>query len=84
MKIGIAYDLKKDYLADGFSEEEAAEYDSEETIIHIDEALQENNYKTERIGNIRSLLSLLHNGKRWDLIFNICEGMYGIGREAQV
>ena len=84
MKIGIAYDLKKDYLADGFSEEEAAEYDSEETIIHIEEALQENNYKTERIGNIRSLLSLLHNGKRWDLVFNICEGMYGIGREAQV
>lgn len=84
MKIGIAYDLKKDYLADGFSEEEAAEYDSEETIIHIEEALQDNNYKTERIGNARSLLSLLHNGKRWDLIFNICEGMYGIGREAQV
>jgi len=62
MKIGIAYDLKTDYLADGFSEEEAAEYDSEETIIHIEEALQDNNYKTERIGNARSLLSLLHNG----------------------
>jgi D-alanine-D-alanine ligase len=23
-------------------------------------------------------------GERWDLVFNICEGMHGIGREAQV
>jgi len=24
------------------------------------------------------------SGKSWDIVFNICEGMYGIGREAQV
>jgi D-alanine-D-alanine ligase len=27
---------------------------------------------------------LFAKGDRWDLVFNICEGMYGIGREAQV
>jgi D-alanine-D-alanine ligase len=30
------------------------------------------------------LLEHLLNGDRWDLVFNICEGYYGIGREAQV
>ena len=46
--------------------------------------LKANGYITERIGNVRSLLSLLNNGKRWDIVFNICEGINGIGREAQV
>ncbi|MGD0710576.1 MAG: hypothetical protein ABR968_05285 [Bacteroidales bacterium] len=84
MRVGIAYDLKSDYIAEGYSEEEAAEFDSEETIAGIENALKANGYKTERIGNVRSLLSLLHNGKRWDIVFNICEGINGIGREAQV
>lgn len=84
MKVGIAYDLKSDYIADGFTEEEAAEFDNEETIEGIETALKLNGYRTQRIGNVRSLLSLLHNGKKWDIVFNICEGYYGIGREAQV
>jgi D-alanine-D-alanine ligase len=84
MRVGIAYDLKSDYISEGFTEEEAAEFDSEETISGIEDALKANGYRTERIGNVRSLLSLLHNGKRWDIVFNICEGLHGIGREAQV
>ena len=84
MRVGIAYDLKSDYLAEGYSAEEAAEFDSEETITDIEDALKANGYETERIGNVRSLLSQLHNGKKWDIVFNICEGMNGIGREAQV
>ncbi len=84
MKVGIAYDLKSDYIADGFTEEEAAEFDSEETIEGIETALKANGHRTQRIGNVRSLLSMLHNGKKWDIVFNICEGYYGIGREAQV
>lgn len=84
MKVGIAYDLKADYIADGFTEEEAAEFDSIETIEGLETALKANGHKTQRIGNVRSLLSMLHNGKKWDIVFNICEGYYGIGREAQV
>jgi D-alanine-D-alanine ligase len=84
MRVGIAYDLKSDYISEGFTEEEAAEFDSEETIAGIEDALKANGHHTERIGNVRSLLSLLHNGKRWDIVFNICEGLHGIGREAQV
>ena len=84
MKIGLTYDLKDDYLREGFTEEQAAEFDKPETIEAIENTLKEFGFKTERIGNIKSLCRLLNENKRWDLVFNICEGIYGIGREAQV
>ena len=84
MKIGLTYDLRSDYLNEGFSEEETAEFDKESTIADIERALHHLNYLTERIGNIRHLTTRLVKGDRWDLVFNICEGLYGIGREAQV
>ncbi len=84
MKIGLTYDLRSEYLKMGFSEEETAEFDQEGTIIAIESTLNDLNYQTERIGHIKQLVSRLNNGDRWDLVFNICEGMYGNGREAQV
>jgi D-alanine-D-alanine ligase len=36
MNIGLTYDLRKDYLASGYSEEDVAEFDSEETIAALD------------------------------------------------
>jgi D-alanine-D-alanine ligase len=41
-------------------------------------------FEVDRIGNIMSLTEMLSRGCRWDIVFNICEGMYGTGREAQV
>ena len=32
MLIGITYDLKEDYIAEGYSEEETAEFDELDTI----------------------------------------------------
>lgn len=84
LTIGLTYDLRSDYLKEGYSEEETAEFDSEVTISSIEETLNELGYKTQRIGNVKALIKALHEGKRWDLVFNIAEGMYGIGREAQV
>ena len=84
MIIGFTYDLKEDYLAEGFSEEAAAEFDAPETIEGISNALHGLGHEVVRIGNVRSLLKRLHQGERWDLVFNICEGVRGIGREAQV
>ena len=84
MKIGITYDLRDDYLKQGYSLEETAEFDPEDTILGIDEALVESGFETERIGNIKELTGKLAAGHRWDLVFNIAEGMYGISREAQV
>jgi len=84
MKIGLTYDLKTTYLQQGFSPEEVAEFDTEETIAGIESTLNELGYQTERIGNIVELTNALTSGTRWDLVFNIAEGLYGIGREAQV
>lgn len=84
MRVGITYDLKSDYLKLGFSEEQAAEFDKEDTIIAIENSLQQLHFETERIGHVKQLAKALVEGKRWDLVFNICEGVYGIGREAQV
>jgi D-alanine-D-alanine ligase len=84
MLIGLTYDLRDEYLAEGFSHEETAEFDKEETIAGIENALIENGFKTERIGHVRNLAKKLSEGKRWDMVFNIAEGMYGLGREAQV
>lgn len=84
MRIGITYDLKQDYISQGFSEEAAAEFDSIETIEGIESALIANGHEAVRIGNIHKLINGLHSGNRWDMVFNICEGVRGIGREAQV
>jgi len=84
MIIGICYDLKEDYLAKGFSPEDTAEFDKSETIDGIENALHELGFDTDRIGHIWNLTSRLTQGDRWDLVFNIAEGLRGFGREAQV
>ena len=84
LTIGLTYDLRSEYLAEGFSEEETAEFDRDDTVAAIEAALQALGHRTERIGHGRSLAAALVAGRRWDLVFNIAEGLYGIGREAQV
>jgi D-alanine-D-alanine ligase len=84
MRIGITYDLREDYLTDGFSEEETAEFDRDDTIHAIEQTLQDLGYETDRIGNIKNLTRRLAAGDRWDMVFNIAEGFRGFGREAQV
>ena len=84
MKIGITYDLREDYLIEGFGEEETAEFDRAETIEAIDQTLKELGYRTDRIGHLKSLTRRLAAGDRWDLVFNIAEGLRGFGREAQI
>jgi D-alanine-D-alanine ligase len=41
-------------------------------------------YETEPIGNAFQLIEALAEGKRWDIVFNIAEGLYGDGRESVV
>jgi D-alanine-D-alanine ligase len=84
MHIGITYDLRADYIAAGYGEEETAEFDQVDTIDGIDGALCELGHTTDRIGHARNLIERLASGDRWDLVFNICEGLHGLGREAQV
>lgn len=84
MIIGIAYDLREDYLAEGYSEEETAEFDRPDTVEAIESSLQAMGLETDRIGHVRSLVERLASGQRWDFVFNIAEGVKGYGREAQV
>jgi D-alanine-D-alanine ligase len=84
MRIGLTYDLRETYLNEGYTEEETAEFDKAETIEAIEAVLQRSGYATDRIGHVRELVNRLAKGDRWDLVFNIAEGMFGIGREAQV
>ena len=84
LRIGVAYDLRSDYLAMGYGEEETAEFDSEITIAAICGALDGLGWQVERIGNVKKLAERLARGDRWDAVFNFCEGLKGVSREAQV
>lgn len=84
VNIGLVYDLRSDYLKMGYSEEDTAEFDSEETIDAIETALAECGHYVERVGNFFSLQKKLAAHKSWDLVFNIAEGLYGLGRESLV
>lgn len=83
-RIGITYDLRSDYLALGYGEEETAEFDSEVTIDALATALAELGYAPERIGSVHRLCEAVARGERWDCVFNFCEGLKGVSREAQV
>ncbi len=82
--IGLTYDLRSEYMAMGYSEDETAEFDREETIQAIESTLQLLGYHTDRIGHAGQLIKKLSQGNSWDLVFNIAEGLYGFGREALV
>lgn len=82
--IGLTYDLRDDYLREGYSLEETAEFDKPDTIEAIEAVILKNGYATDRIGHIQALTRRLVAGDRWDLVFNIAEGLHGFGREAQV
>jgi D-alanine-D-alanine ligase len=84
IKIGLTYDLKGDYLRLGYTDDEVAEFDSPKTIEALDRAITALGFEVVRIGNIFNLVDFLGSGKSCDMVFNICEGMYGIAREAQV
>jgi D-alanine-D-alanine ligase len=84
MLIGLTYDLRDDYRELGLSEEDLAEFDSPETVEAIETALRRMGYLTDRIGHVRALADRLVAGDRWDLVFNIAEGLKGRSREAQV
>jgi D-alanine-D-alanine ligase len=84
LRIGFTYDLKADYLAIGFSEHAVAEFDSEVTIDAVAGALHALGHDVVRIGHVKALAARLVAGERWDLVFNIAEGVAGFGRESQV
>ncbi len=84
LRVGLTYDLRDAWLEAGYSELDTAEFDRADTIDHIADTLTSLGYQVDRIGHLQQLARRLVAGDRWDLVFNICEGMHGWGREAQV
>jgi len=84
LRVGITYDLRTDYIEDNLTEEELAEFDRPDTVQSIELALEEVGFETDRVGNLKRLAGRLAEGHRWDLVFNIAEGLYGYGRESAV
>jgi D-alanine-D-alanine ligase len=84
LRIGLAYDLKSDYLAAGFSPEAVMEFDDEATVAGLAGAMEALGHRPERVGRGVELARRLAAGERWDLVFNFAEGVSGRSREAQV
>jgi D-alanine-D-alanine ligase len=84
LTVGLVYDLRSEYLAAGYGEEETAEFDQEGTIDALEGALRELGHRTERVGHAVRLCERLAAGRCWDLVFTIAEGLHGFGREALV
>jgi D-alanine-D-alanine ligase len=84
MRIALVYDLRDDYRALGFSEEEVAEFDNVDTIDQLDGALRALACEVDRVGRGQVLAARLAAGMRFDLVFSIAEGVKGRSREAQV
>lgn len=80
----MTYDLRRLYLEQGYSDEATAEFESQETIQALTSTIRDLGFEPDPIGNIRALMERLVRGERWDLVFNVAEGLEGFGREAQV
>ena len=72
--IGLVYDPRDDSLAEGYSDEDVAEFDSESTIAALADAIRADGHEVDRVGRGRALARRLADGERWDLVFTIAEG----------
>ena len=84
LKVGITYNLKKD-----FSQQEnqpidfLEEFDVEETIDAIRKVLEDEGHEVVRLGGDAGLIDRLRQTPV-DIVFNIAEGLHGRNREAHV
>jgi D-alanine-D-alanine ligase len=84
MRVGFVYDLRDEYRALGYSEEDCAEFDTVGTIDALAGAIERQGCEVMRVGRGVVLAERLASGERFDLVFSIAEGLGGRNREAQV
>ena len=82
--IGLTYDLRDEYLAAGYGERRRPSSISPRPSTRSSRRAGALGLAVDRIGHVRSWPQRLVAGERWDLVFNIAEGLHGVGREAQV
>ena len=84
MIIGIAYDLKKDFGHESEGpDDRLEEYDAEETIQALQDALEALGHTGIRLGGGRVFLERIRT-RSVDMVFNLAEGANGRNREAHV
>ena len=81
LRIGLTYNLKQNIASDIVDIE--AEYDSIDTVMAIKKALEDEYSQVTLLEADEELPMKLRNHPV-DIVFNIAEGIYGRGREAQV
>jgi D-alanine-D-alanine ligase len=84
LDLALVYDCKEEYLAAGAAPHEVMEFDSRETIDALAASLGSLGHEVALVGRGLDLARRLAAGERWDLVFNIAEGVAGRSREAQV
>jgi D-alanine-D-alanine ligase len=84
LKIGITYNLRKDFSPSGKQPVDALEeFDSEETIDAIRDVLEREGHQVFKLGGDTRLLDRLRQDPP-DIVFNIAEGTGGRNREAHI
>lgn len=81
LRVGLTYNLKKNAASDIADNE--AEYDNIETVMAIKQALEDEYCQVELLEATEELPARLAKHPV-DIVFNIAEGTWGRGREAQV
>lgn len=84
LTVALCYDSKEQHLAAGCSPVEVMELDDESTIAGLCGGLEALGHAVDRVDGGIALARRLLAGERWDLVFNIAEGLTGRGREARV
>ena len=84
-RVGLTYNVKSEFpLRPGDPPDANAEFDHDDTIGVIEDAIRAGGHQVVRIGNVRHLLEQLDRVKSLDIVFNIAEGYEGRNRESQV
>ena len=84
-RVGLTYNVKSEYVfRPGDPPDANAEFDHDDTIGVIEDAIKAGGHEVVRIGNARQVLERLDLVKSVDIVFNIAEGYEGRNRESQV
>ena len=84
LKVGITYNLKKDFARqENQPIDLLEEFDSEETIDAIRTALEGEGHEVIKLGGDAGLIDRLRQASV-DIVFNIAEGLRGRNREAHI
>jgi len=84
LKVGITYNLKKDFTRqENQPIDLLEEFDSEETVDAIGKALESEGHEVIKLGGDIGLIDRLRQASV-DIVFNIAEGLQGRNREAHI